>query len=241
MSFHCPKKPLTRGTAAPKGGGSPLSLAPPSNIAISRSRLGLLHQTHAPQLPVERTDEHGGVTHKSDFERRHACSPRHPATKSETCCTIPSGWTKPTSLTLTTPRAAGNSRTCSPTPSEAVCLHEIDVHKNQVVIACSHGKPSSARIRRAMGGRIAPGPLLINDPEARITRRSGTSGSRTRHAGPLRTVQSGADGDDERSVLLAQALPMVLHGNVATEPEGISQLVRLLLPDHPDPVRLRSD
>lgn len=41
----------------------------------------------------------------------------------------------------------------------------IDIHKDPVAVACGHGKPSSARVRKAMGGRIAPGSLLIHDLE----------------------------------------------------------------------------
>lgn len=39
-----------------------------------------------------------------------------------------------------------------------------------------------------------------------------------------------ADGDGERPVLLAQALPLALHGNAAAEPAGLPRLVRLALP-----------
>ena len=35
------------------------------------------------------------------------------------------------------------------------------MHKNLVAIVCGRGRPSSARVREAMGGRIAPGALLI--------------------------------------------------------------------------------
>ena len=40
-----------------------------------------------------------------------------------------------------------------------------DVHKNPVAVVCGHGKPSSARVKKAMGGRIAPGALLIHGLE----------------------------------------------------------------------------
>lgn len=42
----------------------------------------------------------------------------------------------------------------------------IDVHKNPVTFVCGHGKPCSARVRKCMGGRIAPGSLLIYDLES---------------------------------------------------------------------------
>lgn len=39
----------------------------------------------------------------------------------------------------------------------------IDINKNPVAVVCGHGKPSSARMRKAMGRRIAPGSPLIYD------------------------------------------------------------------------------
>lgn len=45
-----------------------------------------------------------------------------------------------------------------------ICV-AIDVHKNPVVVVTDHGKPCSVRVRKAMGGRIAPGSLLIYDLE----------------------------------------------------------------------------
>lgn len=41
----------------------------------------------------------------------------------------------------------------------------IDVHRNLVAVACDHGRPSPARVRKAMGGRIAPGSPHIHDLE----------------------------------------------------------------------------
>ncbi len=41
----------------------------------------------------------------------------------------------------------------------------IDVHKNPVAVVCGRGKPSSALVREAMGGRIEPGLLLLHDKE----------------------------------------------------------------------------
>ena len=45
-----------------------------------------------------------------------------------------------------------------------ICV-AIDVHKITVAVVCGHGKPSSARVRKAMGGRIAPGSPHIRDLE----------------------------------------------------------------------------
>lgn len=45
-----------------------------------------------------------------------------------------------------------------------ICV-AIDVHKNPIAVVCGHVMPSSARVRKAMGGRTAPGALLIHDLE----------------------------------------------------------------------------
>ena len=45
-----------------------------------------------------------------------------------------------------------------------ICV-AIDIHKSPVAVACGHGKSSSARVRRAMGDRIAPESPLIHDLE----------------------------------------------------------------------------
>lgn len=62
----------------------------------------------------------------------------------------------------------------------------------------------------------------------RTTRWSGTAGSKRGTQGRReRPGLPGADGDGERPVLLAQALPLALHGDVAQEPAGLPRLVRL--------------
>ena len=41
----------------------------------------------------------------------------------------------------------------------------IDARKEPVAVVCGHGKPSSARIRRAMGAHVAKGATLVHDRE----------------------------------------------------------------------------
>lgn len=49
---------------------------------------------------------------------------------------------------------------------QKLCIRvAIDVHNKPVAVACGHGKPGSARVRKAVGGRIAPGSPLIRDLE----------------------------------------------------------------------------
>ena len=59
----------------------------------------------------------------------------------------------------------GQARKRGPSRQKLCACVAIDVHKNPVGVACGHGKPSSARVRKAMEGRIAPGALLIHDLE----------------------------------------------------------------------------
>ena len=59
-----------------------------------------------------------------------------------------------------------------------ICV-AIDVHKITVAVVCGHGKPSSARVRKAMGGTIAPGSLPIHD----VVRA---------HGAPCRSTRDGA-------------------------------------------------
>lgn len=81
MSSCCSEKPSTRsavstrsasrgGAAAASAGRSPPSRAPSLSTAESPS-LGLLHQAHAHNIPVECAAEPCGVTHKTAFEWRH--------------------------------------------------------------------------------------------------------------------------------------------------------------------------
>ena len=44
-------------------------------------------------------------------------------------------------------------------------LVAIDVHKNPIAAVCGHGKPSSARVRSALAGHLAPGSVVVHDRE----------------------------------------------------------------------------
>ncbi|WP_204212405.1 IS1595 family transposase [Collinsella sp. An271] len=49
---------------------------------------------------------------------------------------------------------------------QKVCIAVgIDARKEPVAVVCGHGKPSSARIRRAMGAHVAKGATLVHDRE----------------------------------------------------------------------------
>lgn len=117
------------------------------------------------KVPVECAAELCGVTHKTAFEWRH----RVLATVSgyqdrivlrETVW-VDEIYVNDTGLSKGYGQAGkrGLSR-----QKLCICV-AIDIHKNPVAVVCGHGKPSSARVKKAMGGRIAPGPLPIHDLE----------------------------------------------------------------------------
>lgn len=94
-----------------------------------------------------------------------------------------------------------------------------------------HGQLNVARV--AAHPRPRAGAQRVG--QGRRARERGTQGRRKRPGLP------GADGDGERPVLLAQALPVALHGDVAAEPAGVSRLVRLPLPGQPGPGQMGPD
>ena len=83
------------------------------------------------------------------------------------------------------------------------------------LIGRTQGARGAARVRKVSGGRIAPGsPLVhhlerVHDTLARGARERGAQGRCERPDLP------GADGDSERPVLMAEALPVALHEDVA--------------------------
>lgn len=116
-------------------------------------------------VPVECTAELYGVNHKTAFERRRRA------------LTIVSGcrdrivmrntvWVDETYISDTDlSKGYGQAHKRGLSRQKLCICVAIDIHKNPVELVCGHGKPSSARARDAMGGRIAPGSLLIHDLE----------------------------------------------------------------------------
>lgn len=80
-----------------------------------------------------------------------------------------------------------------------------------------------------MGSRMLPGSLPIHDLEKAHNAlvRDGGLESEAHRADVNDPIYLELDGDGERPVLLAQALPLALHGDVAQEPAGLPRLVRL--------------
>lgn len=79
---------------------------------------------------------------------------------------------------------------------------------------------------------MLPGSLPIHDLEKahNAVVRDGRARERGTQGRRERPGLTGADGDGERPVLLAQALPLALHGDVAAVPACLLRLVRLPLP-----------
>lgn len=123
-----------------------------------------------------------------------------------------------------------------------VCV-SIDVHKNPVAVVCVHGKPSSARVRRVMGGRIKPGLLLIHDLERA-------------HGAPVREggLKSEAHRADVNDPVCLERMEMVndlcsrlkrylwrFTGMSYTESPGLPTLVRLPLQGQPSERQMGPD
>ena len=115
-------------------------------------------------VPVECAAELCGVTQKTAFEWRH----RALATVSgcqDRIVLRDTVWVDEIYINGTDlSKGYGQARKRGLSRQKLCICVAIDVHKNPVAVVCGHGKPCSARVKRAIGGRIAPGSLLICDP-----------------------------------------------------------------------------
>lgn len=89
-----------------------------------------------------------------------------------------------------------------------ICV-AIDVHKITVAVVCGHGKPSSARVRKAMGGRIAPGSLPIHD----LVRAHGAPCRSTRDGARI-LIRVFADAYERQPVVITTNLEFCRRGSV---------------------------
>lgn len=62
-------------------------------------------------------------------------------------------------------RGYGRARKRGPSRQKTCIAVGIDARKEPVAVVCGHGKPSSARIRKAMKARVAEGSTLVHDRE----------------------------------------------------------------------------
>lgn len=116
-------------------------------------------------VPVECAAELCGITHKTAFEWRHSVlatvSGHQDRIVPRDTVWIDETYIDDTGLS----KGYGRARKRGLSRQKPYICVAIDVHKNPVAVACGHGKPSSARVRKAIGGRIAPGSPHIHDLE----------------------------------------------------------------------------
>ncbi len=116
-------------------------------------------------VPVECTAELCGVTHKTALEWRH----RVLATVSgyqDRIVPRDTVWVDETYINDTDlSKGYGQARKRGPSRQKLCICVAIDIHKDPVAVAWGYGKPCSVRMRKAMGGRIAPGSPHIRDLE----------------------------------------------------------------------------
>ena len=116
-------------------------------------------------VPDECAAELCGVTHKTAFEWRH----RVLATVSgyqDRIVLRDTVWVDETYINDTDlSKGYGQARKRGLSRQKLCICVAIDVHKKPIAVVCGHGNPSSARARKAMGGRMTPGELLTHDLE----------------------------------------------------------------------------
>lgn len=116
-------------------------------------------------VPVECAAELCGGTHKTAFEWRH----RVLATVSgyqDRIVLRDTVWVDGTHVNDTDLSKGYGQERKGGLSRQKLCIRVvIDVHKNPVAVACGHGKHGSARVRKVVGGRMAPGSPLIRDLE----------------------------------------------------------------------------
>ena len=106
-------------------------------------------------------------------------------------------------------------------PREAMLSAREESHGRQdSAHVAAHPRPRAGARRAGQGGR---------------SRQRGAQGGRQRPGLP------GADGDVERPLLVAQALPLTLREDVAQESAGLPRLVRLPLQGQPGPEQMGPD
>ena len=161
-----PPRPGSRGgTSAPAAGGSP----PHGPILEHRRKLLATWVSFVRlmrhNVPVECATEPCVVTHKTAFEWRHRVLATV-AGHQDRIVLRDTVWVDETYVNdIDLSKGYGQARKRG-LPRQKLCICvAIDIHKNPVAVVCGHGKRSSARIRKAMGGRIAPRSLLIHDLE----------------------------------------------------------------------------
>lgn len=159
-------------------------------------------------VPVECAADLCGVNHKTAFEWRHRALTTASGCRDRIMMrnTV---WVDEICISDTDlSKGYGQALKRGLSRQELCTCVTIDIHKNPVAVVCGHGKPSSARVRDAMGGRIAPGSLLIHDLEWAhvVSRRSTRDGAR-----PL--FQVFADAYERQSAVITTNLEFSRWGS----------------------------
>ena len=135
----------------------------PRALPKAAPRLSLLHQAHVPQRPRR---AHGRAVRRQPQDRLRAAAPRAhhgvrlPGPDRDAQHRLGRRDLHQRHRPLQGLRAGPQARPLTP---EALHLRRHRYPQDPIEVVCCHGKPSSARVRDAMGGRIAPGSLLIHD------------------------------------------------------------------------------
>lgn len=152
--------------------------------------------------PVECAAELYDVNHKTAFERRHRALTTVSGCQDRIviCSTV---WVAEAYISDTDlSKGFGQTRKRGLSRQKPCICVVLDA------VVCGHGKPSSARLRDTMGGRIAPGSLLIHDLEWAhgVACRSTRDGAR-----PL--FQVFADAYERQSVVITTNLEFSRWGS----------------------------
>lgn len=169
-------------------------------------------------VPVECAAEPCGVTRKTAFEWRH----RVLATVSDYQDRIvlrDTVWIGETYLS----KDYGQAGKRGPSRQKLCICVAIDIHKDPVAVACGHRKPSSARVRKDMGGRIAPGSLLIHDLE-----RAHGASCRSMRDGARLLFQIFADAYERQSVVITANLEFSRWGSVFGDDQMAAVIDRII-------------
>lgn len=180
----------------------------PRALQKAAPRLSLLLRLMRHNVPVECAADLCGVNHKTAFEWRHRALTTASGCR-DRIMMRDTVWVDEICISDTElSKGYGQALKRGLSRQELCTCVTIDIHKNPVAVVCGHGKPSSARVRDAMGGRIAPGSLLIHDLEWAhvVSRRSTRDGAR-----PL--FQVFADAYERQSAVITTNLEFSRWGS----------------------------
>ena len=116
-------------------------------------------------VPLDCAAELCGVSHQTAFEWRHRVLATVSGYQGRIVLRdrvwIDETYVNDTDLS----KGYGQARKRGLSRQKLCILVAIDVHKNPIAAVCGHGKPSSARVRSALAGHLAPGSVVVHDRE----------------------------------------------------------------------------